>query len=117
MDIKNANVRFSRYPEPDSVQVIAYLKACSAVIVHLISFIGIKNMKWKAIQPKSKEQKDITLLISNKTPSLNFTDAYLIKVDERHKPMKLDFITKGDSIVINIPSLKYWDIVIIRSRN
>ncbi|WNB92363.1 glycoside hydrolase family 66 protein [Bacillus sp. NEB1478] len=102
-------------PEFNKVEVYysAYEKANNE-IVHLINFSDASTMDWQdneGIQAEPKEKKEIELDI--------FTDKKVEKVwmaspdQYLGSPLSLDFKQKNDKMTVTLPSLKYWDMLVI----
>jgi len=111
--IKILNKNYSYIPKPDTIQIIPYLKGQKAVIIHLINFRGISEMKWKSVQPEPVEERNIILVVPRSIIHTDSLTVHLVEADKSHEPKKLSYKVNGELVEINVPSLKYWDIIIL----
>lgn len=114
VNVKITEVKYSYYPEPHSIQIIPYLKKSQAIIIHLINFVGITEMKWKKQQPEPIEQKDLILKVPKDLVKADDVSVYFIQAEKTHEPLKLSYNENKEYLEIKVPILKYWDIVLIR---
>jgi len=115
INVGTVDMKSSYYPEPHSIQVIPYLKGNQAIVIHLINFIGISEMKWKKLQPEPIEQRDITLRVLKDSIEMDEIDIYLVQADKTHEPLKLSYGVKEGYLEIRVPTLKYWNIIIAKN--
>ncbi|MBH9966109.1 glycoside hydrolase family 66 protein [[Bacillus] enclensis] len=83
-------------------------------LIHLINFTDAASLEWRdnqGTQPEPEEKKDIEVevKVDGKADKVWVAtpDAY------QGSPVEIDFKQKGDSITFTVPSLKYWDMVVI----
>ncbi|XXM71387.1 glycoside hydrolase family 66 protein [Lysinibacillus sphaericus] len=83
-------------------------------LIHLINFTDAASLEWRdnqGTQPEPEEKKDIEVEVKADGKAdkvwVATPDAY------QGSPVELDFKQKGDSITFTVPSLKYWDMVVI----
>jgi len=115
ISVKIVGMKSSYYPEPNGVQVIPYLKGAQTMVIHLVNFIGISEMNWKKLQPEPIEQRDITLRIPKDSIEMDEIDIYLVQADKTHEPLKLSYGVNEGYLEIRVPTLKYWDIIIVKN--
>ncbi len=112
-------------PSSNSIQVIPYAQVVNgseeARTIHFINFRGITNMGWQSQQPEPTETCGIPVEIQIPSEKLTKIEGvYLINPDSKNSdPASLSFTVNPSVNTINftIPSLKYWDIVIIKYSN
>jgi len=114
INVEIVGMKTSYYPKPHSIQVIPYLKGNQTIVIHLINFIGISEMKWKRPQPEPIEQRDITLRVPKDSIEMDWIGVYFIQADKTHEPLKLSYSENEGYLEIKVPTLKYWDIIIIK---
>jgi dextranase len=83
-------------------------------LIHLINFTDASSLEWRdneGTQPEPHEQKDIEVEVKADGKAdkvwVATPDAY------QGSPVQLDFEQKGDYITFTVPSLKYWDMIVI----
>ncbi len=83
-------------------------------LIHLINLTDATSLEWRdneGTQPEPDEQNDIEVEVKADGKASKVwvatPDAY------QGSPLEIDFKQKGDSITFTVPSLKYWDLVVI----
>lgn len=83
-------------------------------LIHLINLTDSISLEWRdneGTQPEPDEQNDIEVEVKADGKASKVwvatPDAY------QGSPLEIDFKQKGDSITFTVPSLKYWDMVVI----
>lgn len=83
-------------------------------IVHLINFTDAATMEWRddeGIQAEPKEMKEIELEIA---ADKKVENVWIASPDRYFgSPISLDFEEKDDKMTVTIPSLKYWNMLVI----
>lgn len=83
-------------------------------IVHLINFTDANTLEWRdntgtQVEPAEKKDLELTIDTANKVEKV-----WVASPDYYHgSAQELDFKQKGDQITLTIPSLKYWNMVVI----
>ncbi len=87
-------------------------------VIHLINFLNIISLNWRdpyGNRPEPVLQENILLQFSGSRKILSIT---LASPDYLHgSPVSIDFKQKDDITSINIPTLKYWDMLIVEYEN
>jgi hypothetical protein len=112
----------SSIPRAGNILVIPYSKSTDgreeARIVHLVNFVGIDNMRWKSFQREPTGVTDIQMEIQIPANAIDEIEGvYFITPDSGSSdPVPLEYETdvSASAIKITVPSLKYWDTVIVR---
>jgi len=123
--LSEENVNISIYkssgiPKLENILVIPYSKQINgkeqAKIIHLVNFIGIPTMSWKALQQEPKNIANIPIEVKISRESIkNIEGVYFITPDRGNSdPILLNYVISDFGIKFTIPSLKYWDIIIIK---
>jgi dextranase len=123
--LSEENVNISIYesssiPKLENILVIPYSKQINgkeqAKIIHLVNFIGIPTMSWKTLQQEPKNITNIPIEVKISRESIkNIEGVYFITPDRGNSdPILLNYMISDFGIKFTIPSLKYWDIIIIK---
>ncbi|MCG2715363.1 MAG: glycoside hydrolase family 66 protein [Candidatus Marinimicrobia bacterium] len=87
-------------------------------VIHLINLLDVTNLNWRdpyGNRPEPVLQKNIPLQFTGSRKTLSITMA---SPDYLHgSPVSIDFKQKDDITSLNIPTLKYWDMLIVEYEN
>jgi len=109
-------------PSANSIQAIPYIRVVNgseeARIVHLINFRGVTNMNWKDAKSAPTELSKVPVEVQ--IPSEKMEEpkgVYLVNPDSLDTdpvPLRFTFNASANTINFSVPSLKYWNIIMIR---
>ena len=116
------NYESSDIARSGKVLVVSYSKKDAAQeqarIVHLVNFVGIESMTWKTTQQSPKELSDLQLRIRIPEDLVGSIEGvYLVDPDSgTSDPVSLEYQVnvRESAIELILPSLTYWDTVIVK---
>ncbi|MBO1513414.1 glycoside hydrolase family 66 protein [Metabacillus bambusae] len=105
--------QFSTQPEQGKIWSFAKQKGHKKVI-HFINFLDATTLEWRdtnANQAEPKNRKPLTVQIEETKPIKN---VWMASPDKQNGvPMALPFTKDQNKVIFTLPSLKYWDMVVI----
>ncbi|WP_338787086.1 glycoside hydrolase family 66 protein [Metabacillus sp. FJAT-53654] len=105
--------QFSSQPEQGKIWSFAKQKANKKVI-HFINFLDATTLEWRdtnANQAEPKNRKPLTVQIEETKPIKN---VWMASPDKQNGvPIALPFTQDQNKVIFTLPSLKYWDMVVI----
>jgi dextranase len=109
----NGDLAVSDQPKLGAVWSFAKMKE-DKELIHLINFTDAASLEWRdnqGTQPEPEEKKNFEVEVKADGKAdkvwVATPDAY------QGSPVEIDFKQKGDSITFTVPSLKYWDMIVI----
>ncbi|WP_374163290.1 glycoside hydrolase family 66 protein [Arcticibacter sp. MXS-1] len=114
--VESADGKLSFQDWPSSQGKVAVLGKTFAVrdVVHLINFTDATSMEWRDTNGTQKEPVQVTDVRVKIAASKTVTKVWLASPDiNGGVAQRLDFKQSGTEISLTIPSLKYWDMVVL----
>ena len=116
------NYRWSSTPRSGEILVIPYCKQSGAdeeaLTIHLVNFLGIENMAWKATQVQPNEASDVQVRVKIPADLIGRIEGIFVVDPDKGSsdPVPLLYeVDSADSVVgFKLPSLKYWSMVIVK---
>jgi len=120
--VKVTGYPYSISPSANSIQTIPYARVVNGSeeerIIHFINFRGVTNMNWKDAKSVPTELSGVPVEVQIPSEKMKeLKGVYLINPDSLNTdPTALSFTVNvtTSTIKFSLPSLKYWDIIIIR---
>ncbi|KGX85146.1 hypothetical protein N783_11355, partial [Pontibacillus marinus BH030004 = DSM 16465] len=105
-------VRLSDRPEKGKVYAFAK-ESDKKKVIHLINYFNARHMNWrdaKGTQSEPSMKRDLTLYI-NETKEVK--NVWVASPDwNKGLPQKLEFEQEDGEVHVNVPRIKYWDMVV-----
>ncbi|MDR4945189.1 glycoside hydrolase family 66 protein [Neobacillus cucumis] len=110
-------VQYSSQPEQGKIWTMAKQNATKKII-HFINFCDATTLEWRdtnANQVEPKNQKDLTVKLAEHR---QIKKIWIASPDKQNSlPFPLTFKQENNEVTFTLPSLKYWDMVVIEYRN
>jgi dextranase len=104
---------FSSQPEQGKIWSFAKQKANKKVI-HFINFFDATTLEWRdtnASQAEPQDRKQLTVQIEE---TRSIEKVWMASPDKRSGvPISLNFKQENNKVIFTLPSLKYWDMVVM----
>jgi dextranase len=109
----SSEISISNKAEQGSVWTFAKQKD-NKDMIHFINFTDATSMEWKdrmGEQPEPEVKEDLSIVVQEEK---EVAKVWVASPDAYHgSAMELDFAQKGDQLSLTMPSLKYWNMVVI----
>jgi len=120
--VKVTGYPYGILPSANSIQVIPYTHLVNESeetrIVHLINFRGVTNMNWKESKSAPTELSEIPVEVQIPSEKMKEPKSvYLVNPDSFNTdpiPLRFTVNASANTIKFSVPSLKYWNIIVIR---
>ncbi|WP_141432704.1 glycoside hydrolase family 66 protein [Bacillus sp. 03113] len=113
ISIQSDWVHFSSEPKLGKIWSFAKQKGNQKVI-HFINFFDAKTLEWRdtyAIQPEPKNRKHLPVQLEEDRP---IKKVWMASPDKQNGiPISIPFKQENNKVTFTLPSLKYWDMVVI----
>ena len=108
-----SNISFSNLPQQGAVWGFSSEKA-NYKIIHLINFVNANSMAWRDADGTQTEPDILFNMPVGFAFSSKVNKIWIASPDiDGGSPMDIPFIQNNDSVTFNLPSLKYWDIIVV----
>lgn len=115
-EVKSAdeNIRVENWPASQGAVAVSGKKIGGKDVVHLINFSDTNSMDWRDTNGTQKEPATITdaeiiITVDNQVKNAWFASPDL----NGGVSSTLDFTQVGNEITLTLPSLKYWDMIVL----
>ncbi|MGM0874688.1 MAG: glycoside hydrolase family 66 protein [Bacillota bacterium] len=106
-------VLFSSQPEQGKIWRFAKQKANKKVI-HFINFLDATTLEWRDTNASQAEPQDRKQLTVQLEETRSIEKVWMASPDKRSGvPISLNFKQENNKVTFTLPSLKYWDMVVI----
>lgn len=110
----NRELSFENWPASQGSIAVVNKSFDNKDVVHLINFSDVISMEWrdtKANQPEPRLINDTEVEI---TIDKDIENVWMASPDiKKGAPMALDFTQVGSRVKVTIPSLKFWDMLVL----
>ncbi|MBP3041616.1 hypothetical protein J9303_19430 [Bacillaceae bacterium Marseille-Q3522] len=107
-------VLFSSQSDQGKIWIFSKEKADSAKVVHFINFFDANTMEWRDTAGNQTEPINRGNLTVTVQEERSVKKVWIASPDsENGLPITLDFEQRDGSVTFTLPSLKYWDMVVL----
>ena len=86
----------------------------SKQVIHLLNYANANSLKWRDTNGTQNKPDTFTNVKLSYQTSKTVTKVWMASPDyEDGIPQKLNFTQKGNTVTFTVPSLKYWDMVVV----
>lgn len=111
---QDGGLSFANWPASQGDVAVLGKKFANRDVVHLINFSNASSMEWRDTNGTQKEP-DLVSNIQIKVPvSRSVSNVWLASPDiDGGVARNIEFTQSGNEIILTLPSLKYWDMVVL----
>lgn len=107
-------VHFSSQPEQGKIWTFAKEKNNKQKVIHMINFFDATTLEWRdtnGIQAEPENRKQLSIQLEENRPVKKI---WFASPDKKQGiPIALPFNQENNKLTFTIPSLKYWDMIVI----
>lgn len=110
----DGKLSFQSWPASQGSVAVLGKKVANREIVHLINFTEANSMEWRDTNATQKEPNLVSDIKIKITASQSVSKAWIASPDINGGVSKnLEFTQSGNEVSLTLPSLKYWDMVVL----
>ncbi|GAB6123716.1 endo-dextranase [Dysgonomonas termitidis] len=110
----NAKISFGSWPASQGNVAVSGKKFAEREVIHLINFTNASSMEWRDTNGTQKEPALVTDIQVKIGASKTVSKVWLASPDiNGGVASNLEFSQSGNEVLITIPTLKYWDMIVL----
>lgn len=114
LDSPDGKIKFANWPEGTGFVSVTGKKVGDRQVIHLINFTASTTTSWRDNEGKQQTPPLISGARISFTHQGAIKGLWVASPDiAGGSPRKLNFLQQGDKVIFDLPSLKYWDMIVI----
>ncbi len=110
----NSELSFENWPASQGSVAVVNKSFDDKEVVHLINFSDVSSMDWRDTNANQPEPILINETEVEITVSKDIKNVWMASPDiDKGTPVAIDFTQVGNSVKVTIPSIKYWDMLVL----
>lgn len=110
----DGNLSFENWPSSQGSVAVIGKKFADKDVIHLINFSQANSMEWRDTNGTQKEPDSVADIRIKVTASRAVSKVWIASPDSNGGVANnLEFSQSGNEVVVTLPSLKYWDMLVL----